>query len=125
MRKNEQGPGSRFSTGDLGLRRATYWWARTVSNRRHLLCKAGGKHGGKRNRCGDGEPVTTRAPSPSRGAVRRVCSGEEWSGRLHQYEQLQTQGGPVFRDGDALVNRCQFVEDHQRRHGVKRLCDIL
>jgi len=23
------------------------------------------------------------------------------------------------------VNRCQFVEDHQRRHGVKRLCDIL
>ncbi|MFE2249593.1 transposase [Streptomyces lavendulae] len=35
------------------------------------------------------------------------------------------QGGPVFRDGDALVNRCQFVEDHQRRHGVKRLCTIL
>ncbi|HCA88333.1 MAG TPA: hypothetical protein DEQ61_24435 [Streptomyces sp.] len=24
-----------------------------------------------------------------------------------------------------MVNRCQFVEDHQRRHGVKRLCDIL
>lgn len=23
------------------------------------------------------------------------------------------------------MNRCQFVEDHQRRHGVKRLCDIL
>jgi transposase InsO family protein len=23
------------------------------------------------------------------------------------------------------VNRCQFVEDHQRRFGVKRLCDIL
>ncbi|MFF9572219.1 IS3 family transposase [Streptomyces sp. NPDC014685] len=31
----------------------------------------------------------------------------------------------MFRDGDALVNRCQFVEDHQRRYGVKRLCDIL
>ncbi|MDA5283867.1 IS3 family transposase, partial [Streptomyces sp. Isolate_45] len=27
--------------------------------------------------------------------------------------------------GDALVNRFQFVADHQRRHGVKRLCDIL
>lgn len=23
------------------------------------------------------------------------------------------------------MTRCQFVEDHQRRHGVKRLCDIL
>ncbi|WP_240805536.1 transposase [Streptomyces sp. A1547] len=34
------------------------------------------------------------------------------------------KASPVFRDGDALVNRCQFVEDHQRRHGVKRLCDI-
>ncbi|MFD9499902.1 hypothetical protein [Streptomyces sp. NPDC060035] len=31
---NEQGPGSQFCTGDLGLRRAYYWWARTVSNRR-------------------------------------------------------------------------------------------
>ncbi|MFD3658437.1 IS3 family transposase [Streptomyces sp. NPDC058620] len=31
----------------------------------------------------------------------------------------------MFRDGDALVNRCQFVEDHQRRFGVKRLCGIL
>ncbi|WP_221350403.1 IS3 family transposase [Streptomyces beigongshangae] len=31
----------------------------------------------------------------------------------------------MFRDGDALVNRCQFVDDHRRRYGVKRLCDIL
>ncbi|WP_406511312.1 IS3 family transposase [Streptomyces sp. NBC_00161] len=23
------------------------------------------------------------------------------------------------------MNRCQFVQDHQRRFGVKRLCDIL
>ncbi|WP_331754201.1 hypothetical protein [Streptomyces sp. NBC_00826] len=23
------------------------------------------------------------------------------------------------------MNRYQFVDDHQRRHGVKRLCDIL
>ncbi|MBT2479568.1 IS3 family transposase, partial [Streptomyces sp. ISL-94] len=27
--------------------------------------------------------------------------------------------------GDALVNRFQFVADHQRRYGVKRLCSIL
>lgn len=24
-----------------------------------------------------------------------------------------------------MVNRCQFVADHQRRYGVKRLCQIL
>ncbi|MEU7292307.1 DDE-type integrase/transposase/recombinase [Streptomyces exfoliatus] len=35
------------------------------------------------------------------------------------------QGSPVFRRGDALVNRGQSVDDHQRRFGVKRLCDIL
>lgn len=35
------------------------------------------------------------------------------------------EGGEVFRRGDALVNRFQFVADHQRRHGVKRLCTIL
>ncbi|WP_425276480.1 transposase, partial [Streptomyces swartbergensis] len=35
------------------------------------------------------------------------------------------QGGEVFRRGDALVNRFQFVADHQRRYGVKRLCAIL
>lgn len=36
-----------------------------------------------------------------------------------------SESGEVFRRGDALVNRFQFVADHQRRHGVKRLCDIL
>ncbi|MEV5047063.1 IS3 family transposase [Streptomyces griseoincarnatus] len=35
------------------------------------------------------------------------------------------EGGEVFRRGDALVNRFQFVADHQRRYGVKRLCTIV
>ncbi|MDI6521842.1 IS3 family transposase [Streptomyces coelicoflavus] len=35
------------------------------------------------------------------------------------------EGGEVFRRGDPLVNRFQFVADHQRRYGVKRLCTIL
>ncbi|MFE7788658.1 GntR family transcriptional regulator [Streptomyces sp. NPDC057460] len=38
-RRNDQGPGSRFDAGDLGLCHASCWWARTVSNRRHPLCK--------------------------------------------------------------------------------------
>ncbi|MFI6353582.1 IS3 family transposase [Streptomyces sp. NPDC050743] len=40
-------------------------------------------------------------------------------------ERDSPQGGPVFRRGDALVNRCQFVDHHQRRYGVKRLCAIV
>ncbi|MFD0065376.1 hypothetical protein ACFVJ9_30495, partial [Streptomyces sp. NPDC127574] len=31
----------------------------------------------------------------------------------------------VFRRGDALVNRFQFVADHQRRYGAKRLCTLV
>ena len=31
----------------------------------------------------------------------------------------------AFRRGNALVTRFQFVADHQRRYGVKRLCTIL
>jgi transposase InsO family protein len=31
----------------------------------------------------------------------------------------------VFRRPDALVNRFQFVADHQRRYGVKRLCQVI
>ncbi|HAQ59178.1 MAG TPA: hypothetical protein DCR63_01460, partial [Microbacterium sp.] len=34
-------------------------------------------------------------------------------------------GGEVFRRGDELVNRFQFVEDHKDAYGVKRLCEIV
>ncbi|TQS43900.1 IS3 family transposase, partial [Cryptosporangium phraense] len=35
------------------------------------------------------------------------------------------QGGPVFRRGDALVTRFQFVDDHSQHHSVKRLCQVI
>jgi len=35
------------------------------------------------------------------------------------------EGAPVFRRGDALISRFQFVADHSERHGVKRLCQIV
>ena len=34
-------------------------------------------------------------------------------------------GGQVFRRGDALVNRFQFVADHRHAFEVKRLCEIV
>ena len=34
-------------------------------------------------------------------------------------------GGQVFRRGDALVSRFQFVADHRHAYEVKRLCEIV
>ncbi|UUU44907.1 IS3 family transposase [Streptomyces sp. NBC_00162] len=44
---------------------------------------------------------------------------------LEEERDIHRKAARYFRRRRALVNRCQFVEDHQRRFGVKRLCDIL
>ncbi|MET8221668.1 IS3 family transposase [Streptomyces hirsutus] len=44
---------------------------------------------------------------------------------LEEERDVLRKAARYFAGGDALVNRCQFVEDYQRRFGVKRLCDIL
>ncbi|MFD8291950.1 IS3 family transposase [Streptomyces lavendulae] len=44
---------------------------------------------------------------------------------LEEERDILRRAARYFGDGDALVNRCQFVEDHQRRFGVTRLCSML
>ncbi|WP_443067507.1 IS3 family transposase [Streptomyces sp. NBC_01426] len=44
---------------------------------------------------------------------------------LEEEREILRKAAKYFGRGDALVNRFQFVADHQRRHGVKRLCQIL
>ncbi|WP_456043711.1 IS3 family transposase [Streptomyces tendae] len=44
---------------------------------------------------------------------------------LEEEREILRKAAKLFRRGDALVNRFQFVAGHQRRHGVKRLCTIL
>ncbi|WP_408996965.1 IS3 family transposase [Streptomyces ipomoeae] len=44
---------------------------------------------------------------------------------LEEEREILRKAARYFGRGDALVNRFQFVADHQRRYGVKRLCAIL
>ncbi|WP_329617666.1 IS3 family transposase [Streptomyces brevispora] len=44
---------------------------------------------------------------------------------LEEEREILRKAAKYFGRGDALVNRFQFVADHQRRYGVKRLCSIL
>ncbi|MFI2740711.1 IS3 family transposase [Streptomyces sp. NPDC018711] len=44
---------------------------------------------------------------------------------LEEEREILRKAAKYFAGGDALVNRFQLVADHQRRHGVKRLCVIL
>ena len=60
--------------------------------------------------------------SPAGGREREAGSGEAEAsdGAGHP-----SSGGEVFRRGDELVNRFQFVEDHKDAYGVKRLCEVI
>ncbi len=44
---------------------------------------------------------------------------------LEEEREILRKAAKYFAGEDALVNRFQFVADHHRRYGVKRLCTIV
>ncbi|MFF4978332.1 IS3 family transposase [Streptomyces sp. NPDC001083] len=64
-------------------------------------------------------PVAPSALEAEVAALRRE------NAELKKEREILRKAARYFASGDGLVNRCQFVEDHQRRYGVKRLCRIL
>ncbi|WP_326769883.1 IS3 family transposase (plasmid) [Streptomyces sp. NBC_01591] len=74
---------------------------------------------GRRSTAPSSAPVVPSALEAEVAALRRE------NAELKKEREILRKAARYFGGGDGLVNRCQFVEDHQRRYGVKRLCRVL
>ncbi|XVU29876.1 IS3 family transposase [Actinoplanes sp. CA-054009] len=108
-------PGATYASiaDDLGVNRETLRsWVRLDDERRG----AGG----------------SRPPRPVAAAEQGSGSAEQENAELRrrvreleEERDILRKAARYFAGGDALVNRFQFVADHQQRYGVKRLCMVL
>ncbi|MEV1093575.1 IS3 family transposase [Streptomyces microflavus] len=96
--------------GDLGMNTETLRnWIRAADGRRP------GAH--------STPPATSQAGGDA--VQTELAAARKRIRELEEERDILRKAARYFGDGDALVNRYQFVDDHQRRYGVKRLCDTL
>ncbi|MFB9855206.1 IS3 family transposase, partial [Micromonospora andamanensis] len=91
---------------DLGVNRETLRsWVRVDDQRRGAVA-------------GPPAPAASSVEDENAALRRRVRE-------LEEERDILRKAARYFAGGDALVNRFQFVADHQQRYGVKRLCQII
>ncbi|MDT0433280.1 MULTISPECIES: IS3 family transposase [Streptomyces] len=109
------------------------YWSRPGATIKSVAADLGVKTETLRNwiRAGEGRcsgshsAPATAATSGGDGVQAELAVARKRIRELEEERDILRKAARYFGDGDALVNRCQFVEDHQRRFGVKRLCIIL
>ncbi|MFG3604837.1 IS3 family transposase [Micromonospora chersina] len=92
---------------DLGVNRETLRsWVRADDRRRGVAA-------------GPAAPPGAGSVEDENAALRRRVR------ELEEERDILRKAARYFAGGDALVNRFQFVADHQQRYGVKRLCQVI
>ncbi|MBH1939267.1 IS3 family transposase [Streptomyces sp. AV19] len=76
------------------------------------------KNGGKRGTAPAGTPSAAELEAEVRALRKEVAE-------LRTEREILRKAARYFGSGDEMVDRFRFVEDHQRRYGVKRLCTVL
>ncbi|WP_344302472.1 IS3 family transposase, partial [Paractinoplanes deccanensis] len=95
---------------DLGVNRETLRsWVRLDDQRRGEIPR----------------PVGGVRPQPASTVEEENAELRRRVRELEEERDILRKAARYFAGGDALVNRFQFVADHQQRYGVKRLCRIL
>ncbi|WP_307627253.1 IS3 family transposase [Streptomyces turgidiscabies] len=73
----------------------------------------------------DSPPTAEELQAENEALRRELAAVRKENQKLATERDILRKATKFFRTRDDLVNRCQFIEDHHRAWGVKRLCQVL